>query len=834
MYKDPANPMKKERFHRLREFFRRLFRKGKVDPHTVADASAESTEAEIEPLNLIEPEVVMTEESEVKAEPIREPDKSGIDWTKITAEEMEEMTIQSICCEKEEDEMKDEQRSVFINREFSWIRFNERVLEEAERHDVPLAERLNFAAIYQSNMDEFFMVRVGKLVHKNRKTPMDVDTKTGMTPKEQITAICREINDLIPRRDKVYQELMDGLEEQGIRIVDFKKMGEEDRKKMRRYFEKEIRPLIEPNIVEDKRTFPFLQNKAIYAVAVLQNKSGAQRIGIIPCGTGAFPRLIQVKEGSYILSEEMILHYLPEVFKGYTVKAKSLIRVTRNADIDADAMYDNEYDYREFMTEVIRKRKKLKPVRLELSRELESKIVDVLCTYLKLERSQVFFYREPLDLSFVYQIRDILPQNTGLFYNKRVPQKSPQLDFNRPVLDQIVEGDKLLCYPYNSISPFLDMLHEAANDETVASIRMTLYRMAKQSKVIEYLIEAAENGKEVLVVVELKARFDEEANIYWSRRLEAAGCRVIYGLTGYKVHSKLCLITRRIGAVTQYITQIGTGNYNEKSARMYTDLSLMTANTAIGRDAQKVFQALVRGEFVEETEQLLVAPKILRKKLIERIEEQTRIAMEGGEGYIGLKMNSLADSKIMKKLVEASKAGVKIEMVIRGICCLVPGVPGVTDNIRCVSVVGRFLEHARVFIFGKPGPNQIMYLGSADMMKRNTCNRVEIATPVLNPENKEKIFRMFQAQMNDNVQGREMLNDGTYVMAVKKGELINSQELFFEKAYEDVGEPLPETIQEEAENQAAEAALETVPETETETNKEASEEAAATKETVEE
>lgn len=782
---------KRKRDSWIKRIWNRLFGRKKQEPAADHQIIVENPADEV----LEVPE-------ELKAAEVTEEREESIP---ITIEEIEERTIAAIKPEKEEEDMKEERRAVFENREFSWIRFNERVLEEAEKKELPLGERLNFAAIYQSNMDEFFMVRVGKLIHRYKNDPMDVDSKTGMTPKEMLKAICKEIDDLIPRRDAVYHEMMGELEKEGIRLVDYKKIESEDRKKLRRYFESEIRPLIEPNIVEEKRTFPFLQNKAIYAVAVLQNKSGAQRIGIIPCGTSALPRLVQVTEGTYILSEEMILHYLPDVFKGYTVKAKSLIRVTRNADIDPDAMYDDEYDYREFMAEVIRKRNKMKPVRLELSRELEGKIVDVLCTYLKLDRSQVFFYKEPLDLSFIYQIRDIMPQNTGLFYNKRVPQSTPQFDMKRPLLDQIAESDKLLAFPYNSINPFLDMLREAADDETVTSVRMTLYRMAKQSKVIEYLIRAAENGKEVTVVVELKARFDEEANIYWSRQLEAAGCRVIYGVNGYKVHSKLCLITRRIGAVTQYITQIGTGNYNEKSSRMYTDFSLMTANVAIGRDAQKVFQALIRQEFVEESEQLLIAPKILRKKLCAMIEEQTEIAKNGGEAYIGLKMNSLADTKIMNKLVNASMAGVKIDMVIRGVCCLIPGVPGLTDNIRVISIVGRFLEHARVFIFGVPGPNQKMYMGSADMMKRNTCNRVEIAAPILDPKLKAKVLAMFQAQVADNMQGREMLNDGSYVPAVivEGAEKMNSQEYFYEQAYREAGEPLPEEVIREEEQVGA-------------------------------
>ncbi len=709
---------------------------------------------------------------------------------------------QTDIAEEEDLNMKEDVRPAFMNRELSWLRFNERVLEEAENKEVPLCERLSFASIYQTNLDEFFMVRVGKLIHRNQLDPMDADSRAGMTPKEQIDMIYKETRKMIPRRDKVYAELMEKLEEVGIRIVDYHKIGEDEKKKLRRYFDREIQPLIEPNIVGPKQPFPFLQNQAIYAVAVLETKSGGERIGIIPCGTGVFPRLVQVKEGTntFILSEELILHYLPEVFRGYTVKAKSLIRVTRNADIDPDEIYkhDGEGDYRDFMSDIIRKRNKLKPVRLELSRELESKIVDVLCTYLKIDRSQVFFYHEPLDLSFVFKLRDLLGQQSELFYKKRVPQKTPQFDMRRPVLDQIVEGDKLLSYPYDSMTPFLELLHQAANDDDVVSIKMTLYRVAKQSKVIEYLLEAAENGKEVTVVVELKARFDELPNIYWSRQLEAAGCRVMYGIPGYKIHSKLLLIMRRVAGQTQYITQIGTGNYNEKTARLYTDMCLMTANPDIGREAQRVFQGLIRQEFIEQSEYLMVAPKTLRKKVLALIDEQIDITKAGGRGYIGLKVNSLADTKVMAKLVEASMAGVQIDIVARGVCCLVPGIPGLTDNIHIISIVGRFLEHTRIFIFGRPSydPNgEKIYIGSADLMTRNTIHRVEIAAPILDPELKKRVREYFETELKDNMQAREMMNDGTYVR-VKKGEAepMNSQEYFYEMAYREIGEPLPEEV----------------------------------------
>ena len=669
--------------------------------------------------------------------------------------------------------------SVYMNRELSWLKFNERVLEEAESQTVPLCERLSFASIYQTNLDEFFMVRVGSLVDQLLVSKDIRDNKTKMTPKEQISAILSQVAKLNRRKDSVYSDLMEQIEEYGIKLVNFRKIDKKGTEYLERYFDSEIAPLISPTVVGKRQPFPFLRNREIYAVVVLQRKNGKEKLGLIPCGGSVFPRLIEVpgQDGTYMLSEELILHFIPKAFPGYFVKAKSLIRVTRNADIDADALYDEDLDYREFMVEVIKKRKRLAPVRLELSRELDGDIVDTLCDYLGVNKKYVFRGECPLDLSFVFQIQDMLRNIPELFYEKRVPQKSAQFQSEMPILQQIEEKDKLLSYPFESIRPFLNMLREAANDDSVVSIKMTLYRVARQSKVVEALIEAAENGKEVLVLVELKARFDEENNIEWSRRLENAGCHVIYGLDGYKVHSKLCLITRKKEGQVEYITQIGTGNYNEKTARLYTDLSVMTCNPQIGQEAAAVFQALAMGEVVEETETLLVAPKCLQNQVLDMIDEEIAHARNGEPAYVGVKINSLTDKRIMDRLIDASQAGVKIEMVVRGICCLVPGVEGMTENIRIISIVGRFLEHSRIYIFGT-GEREKIYIASADFMTRNTIRRVEVAAPILDGDLKKRLKEMFHAMLNDNQQARELLNTGEYVRIRNDKTPLNSQELF--------------------------------------------------------
>ena len=543
-------------------------------------------------------------------------------------------------------------------------------------------------------------------------------------------------------------------------------------------------PLSSPTIVGKRQPFPFLKNGEIYAVVVLETRNKKERIGIIPCSNNMLTRMVELPggKGRYMLIEDLILHYIGKVFKGYKVKGKSLLRVVRNADIDADAAYDEDLDYREFMEDLMKQRKKLSPVRIDLSREMDETVVDALCRYLDVTPDRVFRSEAPLDVSFVFQLQDLLRRNTELFYEKRVPQKSPEFKDGQSILQQITEEDKLLSYPYDSIRPFLKMLTEAAEDDSVISIKMTLYRLAKQSKVIEALCEAAENGKEVVVLVELRARFDEENNIRWSRMLEEAGCQIIYGLEHYKVHSKLCLITRRGENGIQYITQIGTGNYNEKTARLYTDLSLMTANEQIGMDAARVFQALAKGEVVEDMEHLLVAPKCLQSKVIEKIEEQIQKQKNGETAYIGLKMNSLTDKRIIDKLIDASKAGVKIDMIIRGICCLIPGVEGETENIHVISVVGRFLEHSRIYIFGN-GEEAQYYIGSADFMTRNTVKRVEVAAPVYSERLKKRLQDLFDLMLSDNKKARKEDAKGTYSVVECKGQPINSQELLYQEAY---------------------------------------------------
>ena len=674
-------------------------------------------------------------------------------------------------------------QQVYVNRELSWLKFNERVLEEAENKKVPLCERLTFASIYQSNLDEFFRVRVGALVDQMELGGKIRDNKTKMTAKEQIEEVLHQVMKLNRRKDAVYDAIMGQLEDYGVRLLDFRKISKKESEYLEKYFLSEFAPVISPTIVGKRQPFPFLKNNEIYAVVVLQTKSGKEKLGIIPCSNTGFKRLVELPTaGTYILAEELILHYIPEVFKRYNIKAKSLIRVTRNADIDADALYDEDLDYRDFMAELIKRRKKLAPVRLELTREMDGEIVDVLCDYLELDSDYVFQVQAPLDLSFVFEIQDTLRKTPELFYEKRVPQKSSQFRDGEPVFPQIREKDKLLSYPYESMKPFLNFLREAANDKEDISIKMTLYRVAKHSKIVEYLIDAAENGKEVLVLVELKARFDEENNIEWSRRLEDAGCRVIYGLDGYKVHSKLCLVTRKSEGQVEYYTQIGTGNYNEKTARLYTDLSLMTANVEIGLEAAKVFQALSMEETVDNVQHLLVAPRCLQNKVLSMIDEEIACAKEGKEAYIGLKMNSLTDKKIIDKLIEASQAGVKIDMVIRGICCLIPGVKGKTENIQVRSIVGRFLEHSRIYIFGTQEREKV-YIASADFMTRNTLRRVEVATPIYDKDLKMQLEEMFITMLSDNQKARQEDSRGNYEIAEAQETPLNSQEFFYEQAY---------------------------------------------------
>ena len=676
------------------------------------------------------------------------------------------------------------ENKIYMNRELSWLKFNERVLDEAKREGVPLCERLTFLSIYQTNLEEFFRVRVGSLQDQNLICPNDKENKTNMTPAEQINAIFSRVRELNSRKDAIYDELQNRIAGYGIRFVSFKELNKDEESALKKYFNKEVLPLLSIMIVARKQPFPFLRGQEIYAVASLDKKNGKERIGIIPCNIDMVPRMIGIKgkKNTYILREELILHYMPMVFKGYKIIEKSVMKVTRNADIDVVKVYDEDLDYRDHMAKLIKLRKKLAPVLIELTRDIDDVMVNQLCDYLELGKENVIFSKSPLDFSYVFDIQDILRDRQELFFEKRVPKEPACVDENRPMIPQIIEKDMLLSYPYESIKPFLRLLHEAANDKNVLSIRMTLYRLAKNSKIVEALVEAAENGKQVEVLVELKARFDEENNIRWSRQLEEAGCHVVYGIDGLKVHSKLCLITVKSDDGIQYITQIGTGNYNEKTARLYTDLSLMTANYEIGDEARKTFQEILIGNTIDRTQHLLVAPNSLQQPVIDMIEDEIEYAKKGEQSYIGIKVNSLTDKKIMDKLVEASKAGVHIDMVVRGICCLIPGVEGETENIHIRSIVGRYLEHSRIYIFGTKERDKI-YISSADFMTRNTLRRVEVAAPVYDEGLKERIRNMFSIMLKDNVLARTALPDGRYEIIDDGKKKLNSQEYFIEEAY---------------------------------------------------
>ncbi len=686
---------------------------------------------------------------------------------------------------------KGEKLPFFANRELSWLKFNERVIDEADDKRVPLCERLTFVSIFNSNLDEFYMVRVGSLYDQMilaKKSKQEFitgfDNKSMMTAEQQLDAVFAETRELLHKKDKIYARLMYEFDSQGVKLISFNDVEYSDAVYLENYFNKSILPILSPQVIGKKNPFPFLKNKEIYAVALLGSKNN-DKIGLVPCSNGIFDRLIPIPSDSrkYMLVEELILHFLPKIFKKYSVKSKSLIRIIRNADIDMDeAFFDEDMDYRDTMEQLIKERRRLCPVKLEYSRVLDDKVISELCKELKLDKKQVFYSESPLEMSFISKIQDDLRGRRELFYERRVPQNSKQLDIKQPIMDQIAKKDVLLSYPYESMHPLIKLLNEAGSDDRVLSIKMTLYRVAKNSQIVEALIEAAENGKEVVVLVELRARFDEENNIEWSRRLEEAGCKIIYGIEHIKVHSKLCLITYKDGEDFKYITHVGTGNFNEKTAKLYTDLALITSDVNIARETADVFNNLGLGDVVEHTEHLLVAPKCLQNKVLELIDDEIKKAQNGEEAYIGIKINSLTDKTIIEKLVEASMSGVKIDMVIRGISCMVAGIEGYTDNITITSIVGRFLEHSRIYIFGK-GKTAKIYISSADFMTRNTIRRVEVATPVYDDGIKERILRMFNTMLSDNVKARIMANDGNYYKkdAVDGVSRLNSQEYFYDE-----------------------------------------------------
>lgn len=674
--------------------------------------------------------------------------------------------------------------NIYDNRELSWLKFNQRVLQESLDPNVPLLERLTFTSIFQSNLDEFFMVRVGTLYDQLHTDPSKRENKTNMTSQEQLDAIFEQVRKLEPQKDKAYRDIMKALENYGIKHISIDKMTEEQDIYTKEYFRKEVLPLLSPLIIDKRHPLPFIKNKELYIVAHLESKSGI-KLGLLPVND-TFKRIVQLGKNpiSFVLVEDLILRYASEVFENYKVIEKSIVRITRNADIseDDDSFFDNDFDFRNLMEELVKKRKKLAPVRIQILGNSESESIKYLCSRLEIAENQIFTASAPLDLSFTFSLKGMC-NDKNLCYPSFQPQKSPSIAENIPIADQVRKKDILLHYPYESIKPFIRMLNEAASDPDVVSVKITLYRLAKNSKIIQALVDMAERGIDVLVLVELRARFDEENNIGWSKTLQNAGCTIIYGPKGLKVHSKLLLITRKKDDKVEYITQIGTGNYNEKTSELYTDLSLITANRDIASEAFEVFNALSLGHLVEDTNHLLVAPLSLQNKIIKMIDDEIQQAKLGHKAFIGIKINSLSDRAIIEKLVEASSAGVKIELVIRGLCCLISKVKGETDNIRVTSIVGRFLEHSRIYIFGTPDRRKI-YISSADFMTRNTTKRVEVAAPIYDPNIQQQIVDIFETMINDDIKARVQTGNGIYKKKSSHNKNINAQQEFIKRASE--------------------------------------------------
>lgn len=649
-------------------------------------------------------------------------------------------------------------------RELSWLRFNERVLEEAKDESVPLFERLKFAAIFTSNLDEFFMIRVGSISDMTLSKQTHVDSKSGLTPTEQLQAIFKTVPGLYKQRDKIISQLEKRLRTCNICNLSPSELDGKERKQVERWFRDYVQPVLSPMVVDSHHPFPHLPSNSLTIALTLQME-GKRCFGLVPIPKNLPPYLCLEERGlRYLLTEQVVLTYADSLFENCQVEEKCVISVTRNADISPeDEDYDVGEDFRAHMQKILKKRARLAPVRLEIQGEASAELQQYLCQRLTLTPEQVFRSKSPLMMNYVYSLEGKLPQESAaaLCYPPHTPQWPAGLVKGEKLIPQILRRDALMFYPYQSMEPFLQLVREAANDPAVLSIKITIYRLASTAKLVEYLAAAAENGKDVTVLMELRARFDEQNNIAWAQRLEEAGCTILYGFEQYKVHSKICLITRRERGHIQYITQIGTGNYNEKTAKLYTDFCLMTASPAIGADGAAFFQNMATSNLNGEYHQLLVAPNGLKNRLLELMDGEIEKARQGKPARIFVKVNSVTDRKLIDKLAEASQSGVPVTMNVRGICCLRPGVPGLTDHIKVFSIVGRFLEHPRIYAFGV-GEETRIYIGSADLMTRNTERRVEIACPVLDPAVRRQIRHYVELYCSDNVKARVLQPDGSY------------------------------------------------------------------------
>ena len=669
------------------------------------------------------------------------------------------------------------------NRELSWLKFNDRVLEEAEDTNVPLLERLKFISIFTSNLDEFYRVRCGSLYDLSLIDNDYVDNKTGLSAQDQLYAIFDRTKFLYKRRDDVFKSLNHLLKENDIFDLDLDDLTKKETKFINKYFFDSIYPLLSPQVIDVHHPFPHLLNKSLNIMLILKNKYDEILFGLIPVPS-SLPKIIySPKHGMrFILLEKIIYEYANEVFSNYKVEFKTVVSVTRNADIVlSDSQIDEDEDYRGYMKKVLKKRTRLAPIRLEFYKYSDLILTEFLIDQLNIEKNQVQISNTPLEMSYVFELYDHIKDVNELIFHKLsfnpYYPKIPKTVKEGKIIPQLKNKDFLLYYPFDSIEPFLRLLKDAANDENVISIKIAIYRLARSSSIIKYLLEALENGKDVTVLIELRARFDEARNIHYAGLLEEAGCSILYGFEEYKVHSKVCLITRKERNNIRYITQIGTGNYNERTVKLYTDLSFITTNPIIGEDAMLFFKNMAISNLNGEYQQLLVSPFGFKSKLIEKINIEMDNARNNRPSSIMMKMNSLTDIELIDMLSEASNAGVKIKLIVRGICCLIPGLPGKTENIEVVSIVGRFLEHARIYCFGS-GEDVSIYISSADLMTRNTEKRVEVASPIVNPILKKKILSMLNIMLNDNVKARKINDKGDYEKVIRGVDLIDSQNYF--------------------------------------------------------
>ncbi|MGB7595005.1 MAG: polyphosphate kinase 1 [Erysipelotrichaceae bacterium] len=691
--------------------------------------------------------------------------------------------------------------SIYENRELSWLKFNHRVLEEAENLDNPLFERLRFLSIVANNLDEFYMVRVGSLHDQLLLENPEIDNKTGMTVKEQLDAVYARTQKHNKDRDKVFDKLSKDLRERNIHFLRSEHLSATEKDFMKQYFDQEILPLLSPQIVDPKHPFPFLQSKQTYVI-VLLNQKGRKSLGILPINRQFLKPVVMLpgkKAVKFMMLEELVLMYAQRVFRDMEIEGRVILRIIRNADLDAEeAYYDEDNDYREFMKSLIKKRLILKPVKADFSDEAPKALKSILRKRLRLTAKQMFVLKSPLNFDFMPVLEEKLraTKRDDFFYPPLVPQMTPYADSSW-MMKQLLDHDMFISYPYQSTTPVLKLLQEAAMDKKVVAIKIALYRVATESKIIAALSEAAENGKDVVVALELKARFDEENNINWSDKLEEAGCKVIYGVENYKVHSKIMVILRKDGNTTQTFTHVSSGNYNEKTARLYTDVNLLTSDKEIGEDALTFFNNLQLARISQETDykHLVASPMGIKHKFLRLIGDEIANHFAKGNGHIVFKMNSFTDKDVLDALVDASQAGVKVDLMVRGLCCMIPGIKDVSENIIVHSIVGRFLEHSRIYYFHADGEEKI-YIASADMMTRNTEKRVELACPIYDPKIKDELKAILAICLSDNVKAREMLEDGSYRHVKHQAPLINSQLSLYQRAYDQAEAEFPDAIRE--------------------------------------